>query len=167
MEQKAAPKELWRPTSPESTDIYKFKDLVSCKYNLPLVGYDALWKWSITEPANFWGEVWDYTNVKAAKPYETVRFGYYIPSLRRCLYIPRIGLISDCITDIVMDLKLYSVALISRPCRFSREPPRCSHGRPFSRELCSTLPRTCSFPLVIQTRIRSPLSPRLNPNASM
>ena len=34
--------------------------------------YDDLYSWSIENIANFWGEVWDVTGVKASQPYEKV-----------------------------------------------------------------------------------------------
>jgi acetoacetyl-CoA synthetase len=66
------PKELWRPSSPEKTQIYEFKTQVGRKYGLDLERYDDLWQWSVLEPAKFWEEVWHYTAIKAHKPYSKV-----------------------------------------------------------------------------------------------
>ncbi|CRG83108.1 acetoacetyl-CoA synthetase [Talaromyces islandicus] len=65
-------KELWRPSAPERTQIHHFKDLVSRKYSLELADYHDLWKWSVSEPALFWEEVWHYTMVKAHSPFTKV-----------------------------------------------------------------------------------------------
>lgn len=65
-------KELWRPSSPEKTKIYEFKELVSKKHNIPLKDYNDLWQWSVTEPAKFWEEIWHYTAIKAHQPYTKV-----------------------------------------------------------------------------------------------
>ncbi|KAJ9288397.1 hypothetical protein DTO021C3_3916 [Paecilomyces variotii] len=65
-------KELWRPSSPEKTKIYKFKELVSKKHNITLKEYNDLWQWSVTEPAKFWEEIWHYTAIKAHQPYTKV-----------------------------------------------------------------------------------------------
>ncbi|KAK2795534.1 hypothetical protein FQN52_005301 [Onygenales sp. PD_12] len=65
-------KELWRPSSPESTKIYMFMSLVNHKYGLNLADYDALWNWSVSEPARFWEEIWHFTGVKAQKNYDKV-----------------------------------------------------------------------------------------------
>lgn len=63
---------LWKPSSPESTQIYDFMTKVNKKYDLALNDYNALWSWSVSEPAKFWGEVWHYTHIKAHQPYQQV-----------------------------------------------------------------------------------------------
>ncbi|KAH8704114.1 acetoacetyl-CoA synthase [Talaromyces proteolyticus] len=68
----AEAKELWQPSAPEKTQIHQFKKLVSQKYKLQLETYHDLYKWSVTEPAQFWEEVWHYTAVKAHSPYSNV-----------------------------------------------------------------------------------------------
>lgn len=65
-------KELWRPSSPEKTQIYDFMTKVNKKYGLSLNNYNALWKWSVSEPAQFWEEIWQYTCIKAHEPYKKV-----------------------------------------------------------------------------------------------
>lgn len=65
-------KELWRPSSPETTQIYDFMTKVNKKHGLSLNDYNALWKWSVSEPAKFWEEIWHYTNIKAHEPYAQV-----------------------------------------------------------------------------------------------
>ncbi|KAJ5975836.1 hypothetical protein N7481_009543 [Penicillium waksmanii] len=65
-------KELWRHSSPESTQIYDFMTKINKKHGLSLSDYDSLWKWSTSEPAKFWEEIWHYTHIKAHKPYNTV-----------------------------------------------------------------------------------------------
>lgn len=65
-------KELWRHSAPESTQIYDFMTKVNKKYGLSLSDYDALWKWSTSEPAQFWEEIWHYTHIKAHTPYKKV-----------------------------------------------------------------------------------------------
>ena len=64
--------ELWRPSSPETTQIYEFMMKANKKYGLSLNHYNALWKWSVSEPAQFWEAIWDYTNIKAHQPYKQV-----------------------------------------------------------------------------------------------
>ncbi|KAK4861952.1 hypothetical protein LT330_003090 [Penicillium expansum] len=65
-------KELWRPSSPETTQIYDFMTKVSKKYGLILNDYNALWKWSVSEPAQFWEEIWHYTKIHTHNPYQQV-----------------------------------------------------------------------------------------------
>lgn len=65
-------KELWRPSSPQSTQIYDFMTKTSQKYGISLENYNDLWNWSVTETAKFWEEIWHYTSIKAHKPYDRV-----------------------------------------------------------------------------------------------
>lgn len=64
--------ELWRHSSPESTQIHDFMQKSAEKYGLPLKSYQDLWQWSVSEPAKFWEHVWEYTGVKAHEPYNHV-----------------------------------------------------------------------------------------------
>lgn len=77
-------KELWRPSSPQTTQIYDFMTKASRKYNLSLKIYNDLWTWSVSQPAQFWEEIWHYTAIKAHKPYDTVSH-QTLPSLRSTL----------------------------------------------------------------------------------
>lgn len=72
----AGPRELWRHSSPQHTKMYDFMKRVSQKHGVSLDGYHDLWQWSVSEPAKFWGDVWQYTAVKAHKPYGTVSMSY-------------------------------------------------------------------------------------------
>ena len=65
-------KELWRPSAPEATQIHDFMTKVNKKYGLSLNDYKSLWKWSVSEPAQFWEEIWHYTKIKAHQPYQKV-----------------------------------------------------------------------------------------------
>ncbi|PLB35476.1 acetoacetate--CoA ligase family protein [Aspergillus candidus] len=67
-----SPEELWRHSSPESTQIHDFMQKSAKKYDLPLNNYQDLWQWSVSEPAQFWEHVWEYTGVKAHEPYNRV-----------------------------------------------------------------------------------------------
>ncbi len=35
-------------------------------------GYDALWRWSVTDLRAFWGSIWDYFGLRSPTPYTTV-----------------------------------------------------------------------------------------------
>lgn len=65
-------KELWRPSSPETTQLYEFMTKVDQKHGTSFKDYNALWQWSISEPAKFWEEIWHYTHIKSHKPYQQV-----------------------------------------------------------------------------------------------
>ena len=34
--------------------------------------YSDLWKWSVTEIEEFWGDIWEYGSVRAPTPYRQV-----------------------------------------------------------------------------------------------
>ena len=34
-------------------------------------GYDALWRWSVTDLRGFWLSVWDYFEIQSPTPFET------------------------------------------------------------------------------------------------
>ncbi|KAL4816359.1 hypothetical protein BDW67DRAFT_190998 [Aspergillus spinulosporus] len=68
----ATPQELWRHSAPETTRIYHFMKTIADKHRIPLRSYSDLWKWSISEPAKFWEEIWLYTVIIAHKPYDHV-----------------------------------------------------------------------------------------------
>jgi acetoacetyl-CoA synthetase len=65
---------LWEQSIPdrEATVMYKFMVLLNRKHGLQLKTYDDLHQWSIFNIATFWGEVWDFTGVKASQPYSLV-----------------------------------------------------------------------------------------------
>ncbi|KAG2221758.1 hypothetical protein INT45_003398 [Circinella minor] len=54
---------LWKPSNPEETQMVKFRHYVNDKLNLKLQNYQELWQWSVDNPAVFWSNVWDYTNI--------------------------------------------------------------------------------------------------------
>ncbi|PGH14453.1 acetoacetate-CoA ligase [Polytolypa hystricis UAMH7299] len=64
--------QLWRPSSPESTQISRFITHISQKYGLKLSTYDHLYQWSVSNPAKFWEETWHYLGVRSHKPYQHV-----------------------------------------------------------------------------------------------
>ncbi|OJI90880.1 hypothetical protein ASPTUDRAFT_111287 [Aspergillus tubingensis CBS 134.48] len=66
------PKELWRHSSPCSTQIYDFIQSANAKHGLSMSTYNDLWQWSVSEPAKFWEDVWNYTSIKAHKSYDRV-----------------------------------------------------------------------------------------------
>ncbi|KAJ5902033.1 hypothetical protein N7495_002561 [Penicillium taxi] len=65
-------KELWRPSSPETTQIYDFMNKLNKNYSLSLNDYHELWQWSVSQPTQFWEEIWHYTSIKAHQPYQQV-----------------------------------------------------------------------------------------------
>jgi acetoacetyl-CoA synthetase len=45
-------------------------------------GYDALWRWSVTDLRAFWGSIWDYFGLRSPTPFETVLVDEVMPGAR-------------------------------------------------------------------------------------
>ncbi|RKZ17350.1 acetoacetate--CoA ligase [bacterium] len=56
---------LWQPSAQaiSGTRVDGFRRLVNERHHLDLADHEALWQWSVTEPAAFWAEVWDFCGV--------------------------------------------------------------------------------------------------------
>lgn len=69
-------KKLWQHSSPNTTEMYKFKAYISSTHDVQFGPetdkHRSLWRWSVDHTAEFWGEVWAYTGVRASKPWSTV-----------------------------------------------------------------------------------------------
>ena len=65
---------LWKPTADYSNNsrMRKFQEKVALKYDLPGNDYFSVHLWSVEQPSNFWGEVWDFCNIKYSKNYNKV-----------------------------------------------------------------------------------------------
>jgi len=65
---------LWRPT-PEAVanaNLTAFMRAVNERYGVDLADYDALWRWSVEERADFWQAVWNFCGVVAETSGERV-----------------------------------------------------------------------------------------------
>lgn len=62
--------ELWRHERPTETPMWRFLEHVNSKYGLSLRDYPDLYKWSVENVADFWGEVWHFVGIKASKSFE-------------------------------------------------------------------------------------------------
>lgn len=65
---------IWEPSEErkKNTNITKFIDFVNKRYGQKLRGYNELYEWSINSLADFWTSVWDFCEIKASKPYDSV-----------------------------------------------------------------------------------------------
>ncbi len=69
---------LWQP-SPErvaAAHVTAFRQFVNQRHGLQLADYEALWQWSTHNLGDFWGAVWDSSDVKAEHRGERV----YLPA---------------------------------------------------------------------------------------
>jgi acetoacetyl-CoA synthetase len=65
---------LWTPSEERQRDanITRFMREVNGRYALNLSSYLELYEWSIENIPDFWAAVWDFTEVKASKPFDQV-----------------------------------------------------------------------------------------------
>jgi hypothetical protein len=60
---------LWESPNPKETELFKFILHVNKKFAKTFQTYDDLYRWSITDIASFWNEVWDYSGIVGSKSY--------------------------------------------------------------------------------------------------
>ena len=65
---------LWQPSEEriKSTNMYRFMTTVNEKYGTDFKEYAPLWEWSVDNLSDFWETCWDFIDIKASAPYETV-----------------------------------------------------------------------------------------------
>ncbi len=65
---------LWEPSQERkrNASITRFMDFVNKRYSKSFRSYWELYDWSINNIPDFWASVWDFTEIKASKSYETV-----------------------------------------------------------------------------------------------
>src|SRR6185437_3540124 len=65
---------LWEPPADlrQSTQIGRFMEFAERRCDQQFAGYDDLWRWSVEDLDGFWGSIWDFFEIRAHTPYETV-----------------------------------------------------------------------------------------------
>ena len=65
---------LWTPSAQrrERARMTHFMRWAGARHGRDFAGYDELWRWSIGELEQFWGDVWEYGGVRASAPYKQV-----------------------------------------------------------------------------------------------
>ena len=65
---------LWEPPADlrQSTQIGRFMEFAERRCDQRFEGYDDLWRWSVQDLEGFWGSIWDFFELRAHTPYETV-----------------------------------------------------------------------------------------------
>ena len=65
---------IWQPSEERkrNTNMTGFMGFVSKRYGKGLRSYDELYDWSVTSAADFWASAWDYVEIKASEPCDTV-----------------------------------------------------------------------------------------------
>ena len=67
-------KPIWEPSEErkKTTNMSRFMDAVNERYGRELRSYDELYEWSVTSLGDFWASVWEFAEIQASQPYETV-----------------------------------------------------------------------------------------------
>ncbi len=65
---------LWKPSEEriQNSNMYRFMNFINDRFGTDYFDYDALYRWSIENIPEFWAALWDFVNVKASTPYESV-----------------------------------------------------------------------------------------------
>ncbi|HEV2075762.1 MAG TPA: acetoacetate--CoA ligase [Thermoleophilaceae bacterium] len=75
---------LWEP-SPERREraaMTRYLRWLAAERGLRSEGYHELWRWSVEELEGFWASIWDYFEVRSARPYERVLAERTMPGAR-------------------------------------------------------------------------------------
>ena len=64
---------LWQPSQDriQSTNMYRFMNLVNEKFDKRFKDYPALWEWSVNNLEDFWATTWAFLDIRASHPYDT------------------------------------------------------------------------------------------------
>lgn len=62
---------LWKPSKEyiSKTNMNSFINYVNEKFDLKISDYKSLYSWSVDFPADFWGTLWHYLDIKCSKAY--------------------------------------------------------------------------------------------------
>lgn len=65
-------RKLWEHPDPQSTQMWKFMQLINHEYGQQFKNYPELFRWSIENVPELWGKVWDFCGIRASQPYTEV-----------------------------------------------------------------------------------------------
>jgi acetoacetyl-CoA synthetase len=65
---------LWTPSERMRSRavLTRYREWLADRKGLRFGSYDELWSWSVTELEEFWASVWEFFDVRAARPYDRV-----------------------------------------------------------------------------------------------
>jgi acetoacetyl-CoA synthetase len=75
---------LWEPSEEfkENANISRYMEWLEKEKGLSFDDYGELWEWSVTELEEFWASIWEYSDVRASKPYTRVLSGREMPGAK-------------------------------------------------------------------------------------
>src|SRR5919108_10931 len=65
---------LWEPSpdTVEGSQMTAYMRWLAAERGVEVDGYEALWRWSVSELEDFWASIWDYFEVASSTPYAQV-----------------------------------------------------------------------------------------------
>ena len=69
-------KKLWHPSHEikKNSNLFKFENFLSKRYSRKFRGnYENIHKWTINNPGEFWGSIWDFSKVKGNKSNKKIK----------------------------------------------------------------------------------------------
>ncbi|WP_164670832.1 acetoacetate--CoA ligase [Virgibacillus doumboii] len=75
---------LWEPDEKrkEDSNIYNYMKWLKQHKNLHFDDYHSLWKWSTEKLELFWKSIWEYFDIQAKEPYQTVLTTHKMPGAK-------------------------------------------------------------------------------------
>ncbi|MDQ4000721.1 MAG: acetoacetate--CoA ligase [Actinomycetota bacterium] len=75
---------LWEPSEEfkENANVSRYMEWLEKEKGLSFDDYGELWEWSVTELEEFWASIWEYSDVRASKPYTRVLSGREMPGAK-------------------------------------------------------------------------------------
>lgn len=75
---------LWSPPSDarEHTRIGDYLRWLESHREVRFAGYPELWRWSVDQPADFWGSIWEYFDIDCTEMWSEVLAGASMPGAR-------------------------------------------------------------------------------------
>lgn len=75
---------LWEPdeTWQKNANVTQYMDWLKTNKNKHFNDYQSLWEWSVNDLEGFWESLWEYFNIQADEPYQTVLSSHEMPGAR-------------------------------------------------------------------------------------
>ena len=72
---------IWTPSEEqlEAAEMTAFMRWAGERHRRDFGGYAELWEWSVTELEEFWGDIWEFCDVRASEPYQKVLRSHEMP----------------------------------------------------------------------------------------
>ncbi|WP_188455986.1 acetoacetate--CoA ligase [Virgibacillus oceani] len=75
---------LWEPSEnrKRQSNIYNYMKWLNQHKDVNFTDYHSLWKWSVNELELFWESIWEYFDIQAKRPYQTILTAHKMPGAK-------------------------------------------------------------------------------------